>query len=492
MAWLAIDAGTSVIKAVAYSGRGEELAVTRARTDVLHPQLGWSEQDMTAVWAAVVETARRCAAESPEPLTGIVCTGQGDGCWLVDESGAPTGNAILWNDARAATQIADWQRAGVLDRGFRLSGSVSYPGLLNAILAWLERFEPERLERARWALTCNGWVFSRLTGRFAAEISDGSNPFSDVRSGEYSSDVAAIYGLSRHARLLPPTQQGGSIAEGLTAEAAEALDLRAGLPVIMAPYDIVSTAYGAGACCPGEACVILGTTICAEEFTREPNLTAKPAGTTLALGSGVYLRAMPTLTGCEALEWAARMFGLDSIEALAGLAAKGEEQAGGVFFLPYLSPAGERSPFIAPGARGSVHGMSFGTGQAEMAWALFEGLSFTVRECLEACAAAKPSVVRVCGGGARSDWWCQMLADVLETPVTRARGSEMGSRGAYLYAMAVTRGYSIGETVSDHLAIERTFNPGSAPGASYARRYAGFVRLREAAQTQWDVLAGLK
>ena len=136
----------------------------------------------------------------------------------------------------------------------------------------------------------------------------------------------------------------------------EDLGVAVGTPVVMTPYDIVSTAYGAGVTEPGQACVILGTTICAETITAELDLSVPPSGTTIALGGGLHLRAMPTLTGCETLEWAVQMLGVADMSALEALAASAEQGAGGVVFLPYLSPAGERAPFLEPRARGSLHG----------------------------------------------------------------------------------------------------------------------------------------
>lgn len=489
MAWIALDAGTSVIKAVVFGDDGREGMVARRAVPVLHPQDDWSEQDMTAVWSAAAEAIRQCSAASAEAICGLACTAQGDGCWLISAEGHPTGNAILWNDGRAAPLIAEWQSAGVIERAFRISGSVNYPGLPNAILAWLDRNQPERVERARWVLTANGWLFSQLTGRIAAELSDACNPFCDVLTGVYSEAALELYGAHRHKALLPPVCVGTDAIGSLTEQAAATLGLQAGLPVVMAPYDIVSTAYGAGAASPGQACVILGTTICAETFLSRLDLSATPAGTTLAFEDGTYLRAMPTLTGCEALQWTAQMLGADGIEALSAMAEQNPRKKSRLFFLPYLSPAGERSPFLATEARGSFHGLSLATTRAELAHTVFEGLSFIVRECLEAC---NPGLheVRVCGGGARSNLWCQMLADILQAPVVRTEGSEMGARGAHLHALAATGEIpSVAEGAYRHITIERTFTPSMALRTFYHQRYATFLELRETARAQWALLA---
>ncbi len=427
-------------------------------------------------------TAASIPSTTASDIRAIAITAQGDGCWLVDEHGQPTGPAILWNDARAASLVEAWRDAGAVDAAFRISGSVAYAGLLSAILPWLERHAPERLERARWALSCNGWLFAQLTGLLAVELSDASNPFSDVNAGVYSQKVLTLFNARHHAGLLPPVAPGAGVTGRLGKQAAAQLGLQAGLPVVMAPYDIVCTAYGAGAARPGEACVILGTTICAEVITTSLDLTGPPVGTTVALGTGRFLRAMPTLTGCEALEWAAHTLGLSGIPALDELAAESEagielrgempRAAAGVFFLPYLSPAGERSPFLAPEARGSFHGLTLTTTRGDMARSVYDGLCFAIRECLEAAAGDAIHEIRVCGGGAASDYWCQTIADVLAMPVLRSREMQNGARGAHLFALAAT-----GEIRSVDECIARYFAAGELPALNRAALALGATPL---------------
>ena len=488
MAWLAIDAGTSVLKAVIFADDGRELSVARLEATVLHPQPNGSEQDMHEVWNAVVSTVRSATESSSEAIRGIVSTAQGDGCWLVDEWGEPTGNAILWNDARAAELVDRWQTAGLVAASFRRSGSVTYAGLPNAILNWLARHEPQRVEKARWVLTCNGWLIARMTGQFVADPTDAANPFGDLSTGEYSEAILASYDLAADLDRLPPVIAGRDAVWPLGEAAAQAFGLRSGLPVVLAPYDIVTTAYGSGAARVGQACVILGTTICAEVIRTSVDCNGEPMGTTLPLENGLLLRAMPTLTGCEALQWAAETLGLEGIAALDELAAKASRNEL-LFFQPYLSPAGERSPFLAPEATGSFHGLTLATTRAEIARSVYEGLSFVVRECLEAARGdAALTEVRVCGGGARSNLWCQMIADVLGLPVLRPADSENGARGAHVFALFATGEItSIAEGVQRYVLTATTFTPNVEQTRFYEKAFRRFKRLRDAMRQQWAV-----
>jgi xylulokinase len=491
MAWIAVDAGTSVIKAVVFTDDGREFALCRENTTIQSPQPGFAEQDMNSVWAAVVSTIRRVNQQIPEPIQGLVITAQGDGSWLVDGNGYPTGSAILWNDGRAAEIVNKWHNDGIIRQAFRTSGSVTYPGLSNAIFHWLAENEPDRIDKARWSLTCNGWLFSKLTSRFLADLSDGSNPFSNVITATYSSDLLSLYGLEDRTHLLPPIHGGDDLVSSLTAVAAEQLGLPTSTPVIMAPYDIVTTAYGCGSASAGQACVILGTTICAEVITSSLNLNAAPTGTTIALGNGSFLRAMPTLTGCEALTWTANALSCESIQELDRLAATAAPGSNGLLFFPYLSLAGERAPFLEPSARGSFIGLSLAHGRSDLARSVYEGLAFVIRECLNAATDRLPSEIRVCGGGARSDLWCQIIADVVGAPIVRTDDSEVGARGAFLFALVATgAASSIQDAIRQHVAPAKTFFPSPDLHQLYSERFDLFLQQRDLSLPQWRLNKG--
>jgi sugar (pentulose or hexulose) kinase len=425
MAILAVDAGTSAVKAAVF-GTAEYPAATVATT-VRQPAPGYREQDMVETWHAVLAAGRQAVAAAAEPVDAVAITAQGDGCWLVDERRRPVGPAVLWNDGRAAALVEAWRTDGTLAAAFARNGCTTFPGLLNAILRWLAEYQPDRLAAASAALTCNGWLFAQLTGRVAAEVSDASAPFGGPDG--YDGRLVELFGLGEFARLLPAT---GSNVEPLRNDAADALGVPAGLPVVMAPYDVPATALGLGVTEPGQAGCVLGTTIC----TMAP-VTSRPAtgaGLTLATGTaGRYLRAFPTLAGGEAIGWAAGLLGLAGPAELEALAATAPDGAGGLVLLPYLSPAGERAPFLDPAARGTLYGLSFEHGRAELARAVFESLAAVVADCL-AATGRDHRQVRVCGGGAASELWCRLIADRTGATVLRAASGTVSARGAATFA----------------------------------------------------------
>ncbi|MFI6598086.1 FGGY family carbohydrate kinase [Nonomuraea sp. NPDC050536] len=478
MGFICVDAGTTVIKAVGYDDSGAELAVARRETGVSRPAPGHAEQDMHAVWDAVVRTVREVA---PASVDFVAVTAQGDGVWLVDAYGEPTGPAILWNDGRAAALI-DPDKS---DLAFRISGSASASGLPHAILAWLKQHDPDRLDRSATALTCGGWIFSRLTGVVASDESDGSAPFMDLLARRYSPDLLALFGLEWAERLLPPLRDDSRRVAELT---SDALGLPLGTPVVMAPYDIVSTAIGAGAVSAGQACSILGTTICTETVVDTPSLDGDPIGITIAM-PGRYLRAFPSFAGTEVLQWACRLLGVPDPAALTELAAGSEPGAGGLAFLPYFSPAGERAPFSDPLARGAFLGMSFEHGREHVARAVLEGLTMVVQDSL-AASGARPHELRVCGGGAASAVWVRLIADLTGLPVLRSADAEVGARGAFLVGLLATGASpSLEAAAASFVRLREPVQP--VPGR-YGEAYADFLALRADNARSWPRLAEMR
>ncbi|WP_458084906.1 FGGY family carbohydrate kinase [Streptomyces malaysiensis] len=441
MSVLTVDVGTSVIKSVVFDAEGREVAVSRIATEVLRPRPGWAEQDMDAVWNGVVVTVRGALAQlGPErdAVWLVAFTAQGDGCWLVDRDGLPTGPAILWSDGRAGDLLARWQTDGVLEAAYRRNGSLTCAGMPNAVLTWLAEHDPARLERSRTALTAAGWLFLRLTGVTAIDASDASAPFLDHATGEYDPAIVDLFGLTWARGLLPRVLGHDECIAEIAHRAAGELGLPAGLPVVMAPYDIAATARGTGVVDPGQACAILGTTLCTEVVRESVDTSGEPCGINIAFGGhDRLLRALPTLSGTEVLDWACRTLAVGSPAALGDLAFASRPGAAGLGFLPYLSPAGERAPFLDPRARGTFWGLSLDHTPADLARAVFEGLSLVVRDCLRASGTEVRELL-LCGGGAGSDRWCQLIADATGVPTARTTDTELGAKGAFLTGLVLT------------------------------------------------------
>ncbi|WP_424217158.1 FGGY family carbohydrate kinase (plasmid) [Streptomyces sp. BI20] len=484
MSVLAIDVGTTMIKSVVFDDQGNELAVSRLATEVRRPRPGWAEQDMDTVWNTVVYTVREVLTDLSDPVWLVTFTAQGDGLWPVDAKGRPTGPAILWSDGRAGDILGRWDREGVLETAFRRNGSLTCSGMPNAILSWLDTNDPGRLGDTTAALTAAGWLFLRLTGRVAMDESDASAPFLDHSTGDYDPEILSLFGLTHHRDLLPTVVGENERIAEITPEAAGQLGLPTGLPVVMAPYDIASTARGVGVVNPGQACTILGTTLCTEIVRTGVDTSGEPSGINIAYrGRERVLRAFPTLNGAEVLGWAADLLGLDGPPDLSRLAfSEAPDDPSGLVFLPYLSPAGERAPFLDPHARGCLSGLSLEHSRADIARSVFQGLALVLRDCLES-SRTTVTELRLCGGGANSDEWCQMIADATGVPTARSGDTELGAKGAFLTGLVLSGAESsMHSAAAKYVRMRTTWEPDPARAAAQDDLYKAFLDRRERAR----------
>ena len=488
---LSLDAGTTLIKAVVFDEDGREIAGARRPAEMRTPAPGRSEQDIALVVSAALEAVSEVAAASPLPIGAIAVTAQGDGFWPLDGSGAPVGAAVLWNDGRSRPLLDRWLGDGTAEEAFRISGSALNLGLPNAIVRSMLDDDPRALDEVAWIATCGTALFAALTGVVAAHASEASAPWLDVRTGEYSAELLDLYGLPQVGDLLPEVVGVRDAARPLRSGMAEALGVGPDVPVVLAPYDVVTTAAGAGALARDRAFAVLGTTLCTGTLAERSDTAGPPAGLTLHTGEGDrLLRAFPTLSGVGVLEWLARMIG--SSDAAAAVARAEESPAGarGVRFWPYLSPSGERAPFLDPDASGVLAGLEFGSGPADLARAVVESLGHVVRDGLDS-AEADPVEIALCGGGAASDEICRAVADITGVPVVRTEDAQVGAKGAMVAALVALGEVSVMEEAAAGVVRDRDrFEPDPATRALHDDRHDDFLSSRDALRTRWGAWSG--
>jgi erythritol kinase (D-erythritol 1-phosphate-forming) len=486
MAILCIDAGTSLIKAVLFDDHGKELLVASRPTSVLSPAPGLSEQDMNEVWQSVVDTCTEILAQTNLPIEAISVTAQGDGAWMIDSAGSPVRNAVLWNDGRASAEIDDWEKEGLLEKAFRLNGSLTSLGLPNAIIKWFAKNDFSVLEKTSSVLTCGSWIYFKLTGVVGQHISEASAPWVEIKSKTISDELIGLYGLTEFAGKIPPVLTNPQ--SPLATQAAIELGITAETVVVMSPYDILATATGCGAIAESEAFVILGTTICPGVIIKNVDLTGEVAGLNLVIEeSDTYLRALPTLTGTSALTWARDSLQYSTVDEVGLAAATSKPGAGGVTLLPYFSGAGERAPFLDSRARASFHGISNTTTREDIARSVYEALAHVIRECLETTKSPIKKLV-ISGGGARSDFWCQLIADVVGVPTSRTTDTQVGAKGALMYAsVAIEKFPSLPLAAKALVSQSETFTPTPELIDFYSLQHKNFVSLRKRVQLSWSV-----
>jgi len=447
---IGIDAGTSVMKAVAFSLAGDEVATAAVPNKVLYGPGGFAEQDMGFTRDSLGVVLRSLATKLPDLAERAAClaiTGQGDGTWLVDRNLEPVGPAILWLDGRSGELVRSLRASGVGAAVSAITGTGLNTSIQSGHLCWLRDHQPERLMQAAASMHCKDWLYLCCTDDVATDFGEGLFTFGDPLAKAYAPEVLRLLGLSEHERLLPPMRDGSTRHRPLTARAAQLTGLPEGLPVVLAPMDVPATALGAGLYAPGRevGVSILGSTGMHARLYR--SLSDVPPSSQqgylfsfpvpdLWQGSMSHMAATLNLDWlCDRVAEAARLAGAEPpprAELLKKLEAAASRSApGGAVYHPFISEAGERGPFTEPLARAQFSGLSTSTDLGALARAVFEGIAFATRDCYEAMG-VQPEEIRLTGGAARSMLMRQILANVMNCPVRISRRGEAGAAGAAL------------------------------------------------------------
>ncbi len=509
---IGIDAGTSVIKAVAFDTAGKLLAKADRPNGYKLLANGGVEQDMARTWddtAAVLGELLRADPGLAGRVLALAVTGQGDGTWLVDAADEPVHDGWLWLDARAAAEAREIGASPAIDVIYRHTGSGVNLCQMRTHLVWMKRHAPQLLARAHSALHCKDWLYLKLTGERATDPSEAGFTFGDYRTREYSDAVIESLGLAREKRLLPPIVDGSREAHPLTAQAARRIGLPAGLPVSLGMVDVMCTAMGAGLhdaeARPG--LTILGTTGMHMRFVAGPEevcLNAERCGYTMPFPGRALAQMQTNMAATLNIDWVLDL----AVQALAaqGVERRREEllqgldervlaaRPGAALYHPYISAAGERGPFAEPLARASFTGLDQSTGWFDLVRAVYDGLVLAARDCYTAMG-EMPGEVRLSGGAARSVALRRMLAAALDVPVRTVEQEEAGAAGAVMMA-AVQQGLyadiaaATEAWVRPRLAQRET--PDGVLAAQYEHLFEAYRDTRLAMPAAWHAQAAMR
>lgn len=487
---LGLDIGTSVTKAALFDRAGREVATAAGRTRVLSPHPGWYEMDPGELRAAVAAGCRQVlAGRDAFEVAALAISGVMIGGWLVGEDHTVLRPGILWNDGRAQALVDRLTAANpkLFSQIFDSSGQVMQLGCLLPVLAWLAETEPDAVARATAILTAKDTIRLWLTGGgIATDETEAAIAPGSTRARAFNPDLLTLFGIERHANLLPPVRHSADLAGTLTAEAAAELGLRPGTPVAMGAGDLPACVLGAGASSPGIACSVVGTTCLNGVVSDAPVFTPRDMGILFTVPGDLWIKTMVNVAGTTNLDWGLSALcpdladAPDAYDRLAELAAASPAGASGAGYIPYLSHIGIIAPRLEPGARAGFFGLNPGHGRADLVRAIYEGLAYAIRDCYERI--GRPvSAIRLVGGAARSPLWAQMIADVSGIAVEIPEGSEFGAKGsALLAATAIGWFDDIRQACAATYRPSRRHEPDAALKAAYDDGFARYALASEA------------
>lgn len=509
---IGIDAGTSVIKAVAFDLAGTQLAVSAIPNRYQTRADGSATQSLTQTWDDCAAAIRGLHDRLPglaRRTAAISVTAQGDGTWLVGAGNAPVGDAWLWLDARAAPTVSRLAADPQNRARFEATGTGLNTCQQGSQMAHMAAHHPELLNRAEVALHCKDWLYLNLTGMRATDPSEASFTFGDFRTRAYHDGVIAALGLTARRTLLPEIIEGTEVTHPLTRAAAAATGLRAGTPVSLGYVDMVMTALGAGVYggAGDIACSTVGSTgvhmraVAAEAV----HLNAEGTGYVICLPvPGIVTQVQTNMAATLNVDWvlslaadALRDFGQevsprDLVARVDGWLAASHPGLTG--YLPYISEAGERGPFVNAEARAAFFGLSMTTRYADLVRAVTEGLGMAMRDCYAAMGPL-PRELRLTGGAARSAGLRGILGAAIHADVRRSSREEAGAAGAAMMAAVAIGAYPdmracIADWVTPLLGAPEPPDP--ALVATYDRLFPAFLAARTASPPVWAALASAR
>lgn len=474
--YLGLDLGTSGLRGLLMSARGEVITVAEATYNVSRPHQGWSEQD-PADWIEavkiVVDILRGRESEQMKQLAGIGVSGHMHGAVLLDDQGVVLRPCILWNDTRSAQEAA---HLDAIDEVRALSGNIVFPGFTAPKLVWVAKNQPDIFARVSKVLLPAAYLNFWLTGNYVGDISDASGTgWLETGARAWSDKLLREGGMT--ADQMPRLVEGSQFAGYLRAELRDAWQLPSNVVVAGGGGDNAVAACGVGLINESDAFVSLGTSgviLTARE-------TYQPAPDTAV---HTFCHAIPDrwyqmgviLSATDCLNWAARQFDQSPAE-LTGALGTELRPPSSVKFLPYLS--GERTPHNDSTIRGAFIGCDIAHSRNDLVQAILEGVAFALRDTLEALKAAGSQIDRLIaiGGGSASQYWLELLATVLSLPLDIPRKGEFGAAlgAARLgHAAHIDGGHS---TIMTKPEIAQTVQPNPQHAEAFDRAWTAWTNI---------------
>lgn len=500
---LGVDLGTTALKVALFTAGGALVAAAREPQRVELVPGGGAEQDPESWWSGMVRATRRVLEQGAVPadrVAGLGVSAQWAGTVAVDPSGRPLRDAIIWMDSRGAPDVARLTGGFPTVQGYSARKALTWIRITGGgpshsgkdpvgHLAWLRRAHPEAYRAAHLFLEPKDWLNHRLTGRFAASFDSITLHWvTDNRRldrVDYHPRLLRLAGLDRER--LPDLVPPGTLLGPLTAAAAAELGLPRDVRVVSGSGDMPAAALGSGAVRDFEAHVSLGTSswmLCHVPFKRTDlfhNMASLPSAipgryllTNTQESAGVCLTALVE----RILFPDGPPAGRDPYEAALGMAAQVEPGSDGLLFLPWLN--GERAPVDDHLIRGGFFNLGLETTRGHLVRAVLEGVALNARWLLphvERFVRRRLGPVHLVGGGARSDLWCRIYADVLDRPVRQMAEPDLAGARGVAFQAAVALGHLSYDEVAERTPVAGTFEPDPANRAVYDELARELVNL---------------
>jgi len=498
---IGIDVGTSGTKTLLINEAGQILGNVIEEYPCQSPKPLWSEQDPADWWQATLESVKRVIAEAEvdgQEVKGIGLSGQMHGLVCLDEDNGVLRPAILWNDQRTGEECEEITSQVGAERLIELVCNPALTGFTAPKILWVRKNEPEIYDKTKKMLLPKDYIRLKLTGEYATEVSDASGMLLlDVKKRAWSDEMLSELEIDKG--LLAECFESQEVSGKTLPEISAELGIPEGTPVVGGGGDQAAGAVGNGIVKTGVISATLGTSGVVFAFSDE--VQTDPQGRV-----HTFCHAVPgkwhvmgvMLSAGGSFQWwrnhlseleleQARKMDIDPYEILCEEAEEAEPGSEGLVFLPYLT--GERTPHANPNAKGAWVGLTVRHNKSHMIRSLLEGITYGMKDSLEIIKGmgVEISQIRVSGGGARSEFWRQMQADVYEHPVCTINASEGPAYGVALLAGVGTGVYgSVEQACEAAIQVVSETAPNEESSKVYAKFYPIYQQLYRSLKDDFD------
>ena len=477
MLYIGVDLGTSAVKLLLMDEKGEIKKIVSKEYPLFFSHPGWSEQNPKDWYEKSVEGIKELTADCDKSqVAGISFGGQMHGLVILDKDDNVIRPAILWNDGRTTKETDYLNNVVGKEKLSEYTANIAFAGFTAPKILWVKENEPENFAKIEKIMLPKDYLAYKLSGTFCSEMSDASGMLLlDVKNRCWSGEMMEICGIKEEQ--LPKLYESYDVVGTLKKEVASELLLPESVKVIAGAGDNAAAAVGTGTVGDGMCNISLGTSgtifISSKNFGVDENN---------ALHSFAHSDGHYHLMGCMLSAASCNKWWMDEIlqtkeygKEQSNIKKLGENQ---VFYLPYLM--GERSPHNDPKARATFIGMTMDTSREDMTQAVLEGVAFALRDSLEVARSLGIQIERtkICGGGAKSPLWKQIIANVMNLKVDVIESEEGPALGGAMLAAVGCGEYVSVEAAAEALVhVVDTVEPTQELVDKYEERYQKFKKI---------------
>lgn len=478
---IGVDLGTQSLKGLLVDPQGRIIAESSCAHDPIYPNPGWAEQvveDYLHSFTKVVQELIATSGIDPAEVGTIGMDAINDSVIAVDENGAPLMNCIIWMDRRAEAEIARIAKLVDPDRVFEVTGLNLDSSHTAAKMLWIKENRPDVFARARYLLNVDSFMVNWMTGVAAVDYAQASaSMLYNVAKMDWDPEMCRAFGLD--PALLGTLNKSQTVVGTLTENAAHRLGLTTKTKVIIGTGDEHSACLGSGLVRPGMVCDITGTAEPVAGTSDKPvfDTHGHLVETHHSADSRLWLVENPGFVSGGSTRWYK-----DTLLKTAGYDLMNEQAmrspigSNGLTFLPCMS--GAMTPTWDGSARGTFTGLSLSHTLDDLSRAVFEGISFGLRDNVDRFEqiGMDCSSVRIVGGSTKSPFWCQMKADVLGKPLVATKNPEGAAIGAAMLASVAEGNFAdLDEAAEAMVELGATYEPDPGRKAAYDEAYRRYL-----------------